>query len=228
MKKNEIVRTAMFSLLLIGTAALGYAQQNDQHGNKDTKDAHAQSSGRQQDQHQPDAQNGSRQNHGSQQPAAQAGPQQNRGQQQQQQRQQATRNDHAQERPVNTTPQHNQPVQQRGDWQQHRATHFDAQHRTWAQRGGYNGYRVPDDRFGTSFGSVHSFRMSGLPYMDVSGYPRFQYDGYWLNMMEPYPEYWGADWDRSDDMYVDFNGGGYYLYDRRFPGRAGVAISISF
>jgi hypothetical protein len=46
--------------------------------------------------------------------------------------------------------------------------------------------------------------------------------------MEPYPEYWGADWYQNDDMYVDFNGGGYYLYDRRFPGRPGVALSLSF
>jgi hypothetical protein len=64
--------------------------------------------------------------------------------------------------------------------------------------------------------------------MEVGGRARFQYGGYWLSMMEPYPEYWGADWYRDDDMYVDYNGGGYYLYNRRFPGRPGVSLSISF
>ena len=47
-------------------------------------------------------------------------------------------------------------------------------------------------------------------------------------MMDPYPEYWEPDWYRNDDMYVYYYDGGYYLYDRRFVGRPGVAISISF
>src|SRR5689334_10204990 len=34
-----------------------------------------------------------------------------------------------------------------GYWTKHRASHWEAEHRTWEQRGGYNGYRVPDDRF---------------------------------------------------------------------------------
>jgi hypothetical protein len=78
------------------------------------------------------------------------------------------------------------------------------------------------------FGAGHSFHVLGLPFMEVGGRPRFQYGGYWFSLMEPYPEYWGPDWYQNDDMYVDFNDGGYYLYDRRFSGRPGVAISISF
>ena len=73
----------------------------------------------------------------------------------------------------------------------------------------------------------HSFRVYDLPFLEVGGYPRFQYEGYWFSVIDPYPEYWGADWFRSDDMYVDYYEDGYYLYDRRFPGRPGIAVSIS-
>ena len=118
--------------------------------------------------------------------------------------------------------------QQRNSWQRHRGNNFDSQHRTWAQLGGYRGYRVPEGRFRTRFGMGHSFHIFGLPFLEVGGRPRFQYGGYWFSVMEPYPEYWGNDWYQNDDMYVDYDDGGYYLHDRRFPGRPGVAISISF
>ena len=39
------------------------------------------------------------------------------------------------------------------------------------------------------------------------------------------PEYWSNDWYDSDDVYVDYNDDGYYLYNRRYPGDR---ISISF
>jgi hypothetical protein len=123
--------------------------------------------------------------------------------------------------------QRSQQVEQRGAWQQRRAGNFESQHRTWSQRGGYNGYRVPDDYFRGNYGRDHSFHVYGLPFMEMGGYPRFQYGGYWFSVMDPYPEYWGQDWYETDDMYVDYYEGGYYMYDRRYPGRPGVAISIS-
>jgi hypothetical protein len=46
--------------------------------------------------------------------------------------------------------------------------------------------------------------------------------------MDPYPEYWGDSWYETDDVYVDYADDGYYLYNRTHPGRAGIAISISF
>jgi len=121
-----------------------------------------------------------------------------------------------------------QPIQQQKNWQQHGASHLISQRRTWAQRGGYQGYRIPHADFGRHFGKNHSFHVSGLPFKEVGGRPRFEYGGYWFSLMEPYPEYWGADWYRNDDMYVDYGGGGYYLYDRRYSNRPGVAVSITF
>jgi hypothetical protein len=64
--------------------------------------------------------------------------------------------------------------------------------------------------------------------MEVGGFPRFQYGGYWFSVVDPYPEFWGDDWYESDDVYVVYADNGYYLYDSRYPGRPGVAISISF
>lgn len=111
-------------------------------------------------------------------------------------------------------------------WQQHRSVQWGSDHRTWQQRGGYHGYRIPDDRFRGSFGPEHGFRINGLPFLVVGGYPRFQYGGYWVSTLDPWPEYWGNEWYDNDDVYVSYVDNGYYLFNRRYP-RAGVAISIS-
>jgi flagellar motor protein MotB len=115
---------------------------------------------------------------------------------------------------------------QQAAWQEHRSQHWDSDHRNWQQRGGYNGYRIPDDRFRGYFGQEHDFRIYGLPFLVVGGYPRFQYEGYWFSMVDPWPEYWGNDWYDNDDVYVVYMDNGYYLYNRRYP-NVGMAISIS-
>jgi len=122
-------------------------------------------------------------------------------------------------------PQHQGQV--RSGFTQSRATSWSTQHRTWQQRGGYNGYRVPDDRFRLYFGRGHFFRISRLPMLFVGGYPRFQYDGYWVTFIDPWPETWAPDWYETDDVFIDYTDDGYYLYDSMYPG-IGVAVTISF
>jgi hypothetical protein len=100
-------------------------------------------------------------------------------------------------------------------------------HHTWQQRGGYNGYRVPDDRFRQYFGTGHYFHIGGLPLLFVGGYPRFQYDGYWVTLMDPWPENWPPLWYEADNVYIDWGGDGYYLFDSNYPG-IGLAVTISF
>ena len=121
--------------------------------------------------------------------------------------------------------QRRQEGEQQSDWQQHRAHNWQSEHRDWQQRGGYRGYRIPDDRYNGYFGSGHSFRIYSYPVVIVGGYPRFQYGGYGFSLVDPWPEYWSNDWYDNDDVYVDYSGGGYYLYDRRYP-RDRIAVSV--
>jgi hypothetical protein len=136
---------------------------------------------------------------------------------------QAQRQQRGNEQPRRTQEQ--QHVQQSA-WQQHRAGNWEADHRSWQQRGGYNGYRIPDERFRGYFGPSHGFRIYGLPFLVVGGYPRFQYGGYWFSPVDPWPEYWANNWYDTDNVYVTYADNGYYLFNRRYP-NIGIAISIS-
>ena len=125
--------------------------------------------------------------------------------------------------------QHNQQQQriQQSAWQQHRSQNWQSDHRNWQQRGGYRGYRIPDDRYRGYFGPSHGFRINTLPFLVVGGYPRFQYEGYWISAVDPWPSNWGDDWYDNDDVYVSYEDNGYYMYNRSYPGQ-GIAINITF
>ena len=88
-------------------------------------------------------------------------------------------------------------------------------HRSWAQRGGYGGYYIPQASFGLYFGREPRFRMRSLPTIYM-GYPRFAYGGYSFLLVDPWPEYWGENWYATDDVYIDYDDG-YYLYNSRYP-----------
>jgi hypothetical protein len=238
MKTSRIAHWAVVSLLF-GVAVLACGAQDRPSGDKDRP--------KQDDKHQQakrDAQRG-------QQPKPstreeQSAPQQRRQPAQSQQqrpedsRSRAPQARQPQSKPVSREQEHTQ--QQRGTaapqrgqaqhhvqqaaWQQHRAGNWQSDHRTWQQRGGYNGYRIPDNRFRGYFGPDHGFRIQGLPFMVVGGYPRFQYGGYWLSVVDPWPANWGDDWYNNDQVYVAYVDNGYYLYNRSYPG-VGIAVSIS-
>jgi hypothetical protein len=165
-------------------------------------------------------------------------PQPQRADQQQRQNQNK-QEEHAQQQSAQSEPPHAQqqdhgqrpvtPEQQRVQqtaWQQHRSDHWDSDHHTWQQRGGYHGYRIPDDHFRGFFGPDHGFRINGLPFLVVGGFPRFQYEGYWFSLVDPWPQSWNNNWYDTDDVYVSYVDNGYYLFNRRHPD-VGIAISIS-
>jgi hypothetical protein len=79
--------------------------------------------------------------------------------------------------------------------------------------------RIPDDRFRASFGSGHNFRI-GSPVM-VGGFSRFQYGGFWFGFVDPWP----MGWYYTDNVYIDYVDGGYFLYDPYYPG-ARMSISV--
>jgi hypothetical protein len=118
-----------------------------------------------------------------------------------------------------------QPGDRHGVWLKYRSTSWESEHRDWRQRGGYNGYRIPNDRFGRYFGRSHRFRINSLPLVVIDGYPRFQYGGFWFSLVDPWPQYWSDNWYANDDMYIDYSGDGYYLYNRRYP-RDRISVSV--
>jgi hypothetical protein len=233
MKIRGLTSTAILTLLLASNPTPAYGQQ-EQHGER--QDHREQQQGSQDrakpnpQRAQPQPQHAQRQQ---QQPRQRADQQRHDNLQhteqqhvQQQQRQdQRNQKQRAQARRPQYTPQERQRVRQSA-WQQHRSQNWQSDHRTWQQRGGYHGYRIPDDRYHGYFGPSHGFRINTLPFLVVGGYPRFQYQGYWISAVDPWPEYWGNDWYDNDDVYVNYVDNGYYLYNRRYPS-AGVAINIT-
>ncbi|MGH9643730.1 MAG: hypothetical protein ACRD3Q_15075 [Terriglobales bacterium] len=122
-------------------------------------------------------------------------------------------------------PQHQGQV--RSGFAQSRAHAWNSEHQTWSQRGGYNGYRVPEARVREYWGHSHPFYVYRMPMLFVGGFPRFQYDGYWVTLVDPWPESWPANWYQTDSVYLDNTDDGYYLYDLDRPGPA-LAVTITF
>jgi len=206
--------------------------QQQQRQNENKQQQHAQQR-QDQDNRQEHAQQQQRHDQDKQQQHAQQQQQRNDNNKQQQHARQErndqdNRQEHAQQQRSNDRPQRTEQHRvEQSAWQEHRSQHWDSDHRSWQQRGGYHGYRVPDDRYRGYFGPDHGFRIGVLPFEVVGGYPRFQYNGYWISAVDPWPEYWGDNWYDNDDVYVTYVDNGYYMYNRRYPD-AGVAISISF
>jgi hypothetical protein len=113
--------------------------------------------------------------------------------------------------------------QEHASWQQDGSANWQADHRTWAQRGGYGGYFIPQASFNLHFGIGNWFRIGSQPII-VGGYPRFQYGGYTFMMVDPWPDNWTQNWYSADDVYVGYDNG-YYLYNRAYPGEA-LAITV--
>jgi hypothetical protein len=86
------------------------------------------------------------------------------------------------------------------------------QSRSTVKHGPVENGRIPDAQFHAHFGREHTFRV-GHPVI-VEGHPRFQYGGYWFGFGEPWP----VGWAYTDDVYVDFIDGQYYLIDPVHPG----------
>src|ERR1700722_15950020 len=77
---------------------------------------------------------------------------------------------------------------------------------------------IPDARFRASFGSGHTFHVNRSEFANGSG--RFQYGGFWFNVLNPWP----GGWLYTDAVDVDYLNGGYFLCDPIHPG---VYISIN-
>jgi len=206
MKPVGLISTGVL-LLLLGAVAPAYAQQE-----RHEQDAKAP---KQEQQAKPEKQQ--QRAKPARQKQQQAKGQQEQQRQQQQRQQQAKRPSQQEQR--------GRAGEHRAVWQEHRAHNWQSEHRTWQQRGGYNGYRIPEDRYRRYLGRSHWFRIYRYPVEVYGGYPRFQYGGFWFGFMDPWPEYWSDNWYENDDVYIDYSGDGYYLYNRRYP-RDRIAITV--
>jgi hypothetical protein len=71
--------------------------------------------------------------------------------------------------------------------------------------------QIPDDKFRASFGRSHSFKAQTVI---VSGQTQFQYSGYSFQLVDAWP----AGWAYTDDCYIDYIDGEYFLFDLLHPG----------
>lgn len=144
--------------------------------------------------------------------------------QQQAKEQQQQKTNSAKTQPAHSQPAHSQPAHQQ------QASYSHAPQRTQqamatqraqpALRLSVRGSgRIPDDRFRANFGSGHNFHM-GNPVL-VGGYSRFQYGGFWFGFVQPWP----VGWYYTDDVYIDYFDGGYYMFNPYYPG-ARFSLSV--
>jgi hypothetical protein len=84
-------------------------------------------------------------------------------------------------------------------------------------QGSGHGARIPDEKFRASFGRQHSFKVQ-RPTI-VEGRPQFQYGGFTFFIEDAWP----SGWAYTDDCYIDFIDGEYFLFDLAHPG---VRIAI--
>jgi hypothetical protein len=81
-----------------------------------------------------------------------------------------------------------------------------------------NNARIPDDKFKAHFGRGHTFKAQGVI---VQGQTQFQYGGYSFIFVDPWP----VGWAYTDDCYIDYIDGEYFLFDLLHPG-VQIAVTV--
>jgi hypothetical protein len=73
------------------------------------------------------------------------------------------------------------------------------------------GGHIPDDKFRAHFGHSHTFTARTVI---VQGQPQFQYGGYSFQLVD----IWPVGWAYTDECYIDYIDGEYFLFDLLHPG----------
>jgi flagellar motor protein MotB len=76
---------------------------------------------------------------------------------------------------------------------------------------GGKGGHIPDDKFRAHFGRSHTFTAKTVI---VQGQPQFQYGGYTFQIVDVWP----VGWAYTDECYIDYIDGEYFLFDLLHPG----------
>lgn len=90
-----------------------------------------------------------------------------------------------------------------------------------AQSGGHarpsgKSTHIPDQKFKASFGRQHIMKANQVITQTtiVAGQTQFVYSGYTFVILDPWP----SDWLFTDDVYIDYVDGDYFLFDALHPG----------
>ncbi len=78
----------------------------------------------------------------------------------------------------------------------------------------HRGGHIPDDKFRAQFGRQHTFKINRTT--TAQGQPGFQYGGYTFVIVDAWP----AEWAYTDDCYVDYVDGEYFLFDLLHQGHS--------
>ena len=188
MKLKYIMGATALSLILAGTAYPQQEQEKEKPQQEEQKPVEKPKT--QQKQEQPSAKQ----------------QQQDQKNEQKQERQSARQNEQQKSDQNNKQRQDQEKQQQRQQESVAKQQRTDEQRNDQRSGGGHG--RIPDDRFRTSFGREHHFRVGHIDSR------RFQYGGYWFTFNDTWP----GEWVYTDDFYIDYIDGQYYLIDLTHPG----------
>jgi len=189
MRALRFLNFAILSVL-VGSAALVYAQDEKQQEDKSARQEEAKPQPKQEEAKPP------------RQDEAKPSKQDKQLEKHDQKRGQEQSGDHAK-------PEGQERPEMQGDHNRQGQEHpeMKGDHGRAAGKGGH----IPDDRFRSQFGREHHFNAKTVI---VRGQPRFQYGGYTFEFIDAWP----ADWVDTDDYYIDYIDGDYYLIDLLHPG----------
>jgi len=121
-----------------------------------------------------------------------------------------------QDKPARQEAKQARPEQQDRPAQQQDRQSAQQSQRDGENRGGGDHGRISDEHYRTSFGREHNFHVNQRDYDSR----RFEYGGYSFGFIDPWP----VAWYYTDDVYVVYDNGGYYMYN---PAHPGIRISVN-
>jgi hypothetical protein len=202
MRALRFLNLAVLSVL-VGSAALVYAQDEKQQEEKPARQEEAKPQPKH-DEAKPNRQNETKPANQDKQVEKQD---QKRGQEQSGDRAKPQ----GQERPE-VQGDRNRHVQEHQPMQDDRNRQGQGQERSemHGNRAAGKGGHIPDEKYRAQFGREHHFNARSVI---VRGQPRFQYGGYTFEIIDAWP----AEWVDTDDYYIEYIDGNYYLIDLLHP-----------
>lgn len=231
MKRKWILGAAILSLLAVAPA---YAQEQGtekpqetkpaQTQNEDHKPADTKAQPKQQTEARKEQQQAQKEQQASKDQQKQQEKTAKQQQQAQKQQEQAAKQQKDQEKVQKSVAKQQQQEEKQQKQQQQVAKQQEQQDNNQRQQtrsqqaeNGQRGIHIPDDRFRAHFGREHHF------HVDRQGGNRFVYGGYTFEFVDVWP----VGWAYTDDCYIEYVDGEYYLFDLLHPGAQILVIVVA-